>query len=145
MELIVKKFSELSTEELYEILKLRAAVFVVEQECPYQDVDDKDKLGYHVYLKNEDGIQAYLRVLEAGVSFEEVSIGRVISMKRRCGLGSRLLEAGITVVREKLNASVIRIEAQTYAKSFYEAQGFKQVSEEFLEDGIPHIEMILNV
>lgn len=145
MELIVKRFNELGAEELYEILKLRAAVFVVEQECAYQDVDDKDKYAYHVYLKDESGIQAYLRVLDAGVSFEEVSIGRVISMKRRGGLGSRLMEAGITVAREKLNASAIRIEAQTYAKSFYEAQGFKQVSEEFLEDGIPHIEMILNL
>lgn len=143
MEWNIKRFDELTIEELYEILKLRAAVFVVEQKCPYQDVDDKDKHAYHVYLKDETGIQAYLRVLEAGVSFEEVSIGRVISVKRRCGLGSSLLEAGITVAKEKLNASSIRIEAQSYARNFYEVHGFKQVSEEFLEDGIPHIEMLL--
>lgn len=95
MELIVKSFEELTIEELYEILKIRTSVFVVEQNCPYQEVDNKDKQSFHVYLKDADGIQAYLRVVDKGVSFDEVSIGRVIAVKRRCGIGSRILAEGI--------------------------------------------------
>lgn len=143
MELIVKRFEELTPEELYEILKIRVAVFVVEQNCPYQEIDGRDKQSFHVYLKDDDGIQAYLRVVDKGVSFDEVSIGRVIALKRRCGIGSRILAEGIKVAKNKLKAAAIRIEAQTYAKELYEKQGFRQVSEEFLEDGIPHVQMIL--
>ena len=114
MELVVKHFRELSAEELFDIYKLRVSVFVVEQACPYQEVDDADKLAYHVFLKDADGIQAYLRVLPEKDVFDEVSIGRV------------------------------KIEAQTYAKGLYEKAGFVQSSEEFLEDGIPHVQMIWN-
>ncbi|WP_242954702.1 GNAT family N-acetyltransferase [Desulfitobacterium chlororespirans] len=145
MELIVKRFEELTAEELYEILKIRVAVFVVEQNCPYQEIDGKDKQSFHIYLKDDCGIQAYLRVVDKGVSFNEVSIGRVIAVKRRCGIGSRILSEGVKVAKNRLGAAAIKIEAQTYAKEFYEQQGFKQVSEEFLEDGIPHIQMILDV
>lgn len=144
MELIVKKFDELTIEELYEILKIRVNVFIVEQNCPYSEIDGKDQHSYHVFLKDDDGIQAYLRVVEKGISFDEVSIGRVIALKRRCGLASRILSEGIAIARSNLNATAIKIEAQTYAKSLYEKQGFRQVSEEFLEDGIPHIHMILD-
>lgn len=144
MELIVKRFEELTAEELYEILKIRVAVFVVEQNCPYQEIDNRDKQSFHVYLKDDDGIQAYLRVVDKGVSFDEVSIGRVIALKRRCGIGSRILSEGIKVAKNKLKAATIKIEAQTYAKELYEKQGFRQVSEEFLEDGIPHVQMILD-
>lgn len=144
MELTVKRFEELTAEELYEILKIRVAVFVVEQNCPYQEIDNKDKQSFHVYLKDDDGIQAYLRVVDKGVSFDEVSIGRVIALKRRCGIGSRILSEGIKVAKNKLKAATIKIEAQTYAKELYEKQGFRQVSEEFLEDGIPHVQMILD-
>lgn len=143
MELIVKRFEELTVEELYEILRIRVAVFVVEQQCPYQELDDRDRQSFHVYLKDDDGILAYLRVVDRGVSFDEVSIGRVIALKRRCGLGSKILSEGIRVAKHRLKAEVIRIEAQTYAKALYEKQGFRQVSEEFLEDGIPHIQMVL--
>ena len=145
MELVVKRFEELTTLELYEILKVRAEVFVVEQNCVYQDLDEKDKQAYHVYLKNEEGIQAYLRVLDAGVSFPEVGIGRVMTLKRRCGLGTQVLKEGIRVAKEKMNADTIKLEAQVYARSLYEKEGFVQTSEEFLEDGIPHIEMTLNM
>ncbi|WP_371362057.1 Protein ElaA [Sporomusa rhizae] len=144
MELTVKRFEELTAEELYEILKIRVAVFVVEQNCPYQEIDNRDKQSFHVYLKDDDGIQAYLRVVDKGVSFDEVSIGRVIALKRRCGIGSRILSEGIKVAKNKLKAATIKIEAQTYAKELYEKQGFRQVSEEFLEDGIPHVQMILD-
>ncbi len=141
MELIVKHFNELTAEELFAIYKLRVSVFVVEQKCPYQEVDDADPLAYHVWLKDEEGIQAYLRVLPRGATFEDVSIGRVIAVKRRCGLGGRILAAGIQTAEEKFQAERIVIEAQTYARKLYENAGFTQSSREFLEDGIPHIQM----
>ncbi len=143
MDLFVKRFKELSVEELYKILQVRVEVFVIEQNCIYQEIDDKDQYSYHVFLKDEEGIKAYLRVIDKGVSFEEVSIGRVLTLERGCGLGNRIIFEGIKVAKERMNADRIIIEAQTYAKEFYEKVGFKQVSEEFLEDGIPHIQMIL--
>ena len=143
MDLVVKRFEELSVEELYEILRVRVAVFVVEQRCAYQEIDGKDKSSYHVFLRDDTGIQAYLRVIDKGVSFEEVSIGRVLTVKRGCGLGGWILSEGIRVAKEEMRADRIRIEAQSYAKGFYEKAGFRQVSEEFLEDGIPHIQMVL--
>ena len=141
MELIIKRFDELTLRELHEIYKLRVSVFVVEQKCPYQEIDDTDLVSYHMYYKDKDGIQAYLRVIPANVTMDDVSIGRVISIKRRYGLGSKLLKAGKELAIEKFNAKKISLEAQVYAKHFYELQGFKQVSNEFLEDDIPHIKM----
>ncbi len=91
MELFVKHFSELTAQELYEIYRLRVSVFVVEQKCCYQEVDDADKDAYHVWLWDKDGIEAYARVLPRGATFQEVSIGRVIAVKRRCGLGGSKL------------------------------------------------------
>lgn len=145
MELIVKHFSELSVEELFEIYKLRVSVFIVEQSCPYQDIDDADKSAYHVWLRDEDGIEAYARVLPAGVAFPTAAIGRVIAVKRRCGLGTKIVTASIEAARDKLGADMITIEAQVYARSLYENLGFRQTSEEFLEDGIPHIQMQLEL
>ena len=101
MELVVKHFNELSARELFEIYKLRVSVFVVEQSCPYQEVDDADRAAYHLVLRNEDGIQAYARVLPPGVSFDDAAIGRVIAVKRRQGLGSRIVSAAIDTAREK--------------------------------------------
>ncbi len=144
MELVVKYFDELELDELVDIYRLRVAVFVVEQNCPYQEVDDADKKAYHLYLKDENGIQAYARVLPAGATFNEVSLGRVIAVKRRCGLGSQIVAAAIDVARNKFNAEKIRIEAQVYAKPLYEKAGFVQISEPFLEDGIWHILMEWN-
>lgn len=144
MELIVKHFSELSTEELFEIYKLRVSVFVVEQQCPYQEIDDADRTAYHVLLKDENGIEAYARVIPPGVTFSTASIGRVIAVKRRCGMGSKIVSAAIRIAETKLNADEITIEAQVYARSLYEKLGFIQTSEEFLEDGIPHIQMKRN-
>ena len=142
METVVKKFDELSLEDLYEILKIRAEVFVVEQNCPYQDLDDVDKEAYHVYMKEDGKMVAYLRVVDKGKRLDEVSVGRVISLKRRCGLGSVLMKEGIRVAKEKFGAEKIKVGAQVYAKPFYEQAGFRQVSEEYSEDGIPHIYMI---
>lgn len=145
MELIVKHFSELSVEELFEIYKLRVSVFVVEQKCFYQEVDDADLSAYHLWLKDEDGIEAYARVLPQGITFSTASIGRVIAVKRRCGFGNKIVEAAINVAKNNFQADKITIEAQSYARSLYEKYGFKQISEEFLEDGIPHIQMQLSL
>ena len=141
MELIVKHFTELTAEELYEIYRLRVSVFVVEQRCAYQEIDDFDKAAYHLWLADAGGIQAYARVLPPRTVFDKASIGRVISVKRRCGLGSQIVHAAIAVAKEKFSADLITIEAQTYARALYEKAGFRQVSDEFLEDGIPHIKM----
>ena len=142
MEIIVKKFEELTLNELYEILRVRSDVFVVEQNCVYQDVDNVDQDAYHVYMKENGKIVAYLRVVDKDKRLDEVSLGRVISLKRRCGLGTALMKAGIAVAEEKFHAKKIKIGAQLYAKPFYEQVGFKQISGEYLEDGIPHIYMI---
>ena len=142
MKQYVKRFRELTTEELYRILRLRVAVFVVEQNCPYMEIDDLDQAAIHVWLEDEDGIEAYLRVLDRGAESEYCAIGRVIAVKRRCGLGSRVLAAGIRAAQEFFRADAIYLEAQTYARGLYEKQGFRQISEEFLLDGIPHIKML---
>ena len=143
MKLIVKHFRDLSAGELFEIYKLRVSVFVVEQSCPYQKVDEADRSAYHLWLEDAGRIAAYARVLPAGCTFADVSIGRVIAAERRRGLGSRIVAAAIDTAREKFAARSITIEAQTYARALYEKAGFVQTSEEFLEDGIPHIQMKL--
>ena len=142
MEEIVKRFDELTVEELYDILAARVEVFVVEQNCPYQDLDNVDKEAYHVYFREDGKVVAYLRVVDKGKRLDEVSLGRVISLRRRQGIGSKLMAAGIRVAKEKFGASKIKIGAQLYAKPFYEQAGFRQISGEYLEDGIPHIYMI---
>ena len=142
MKLICKHFNDLTAKELYEILRLRVDVFVVEQKCSYSEVDGKDLDAWHLWFEDEDGIAGYLRLLAPGVSFKEASIGRVIAKKRRCGIGSKLMQAGIEKMKEIYGDTDIRIEAQVYAREFYEKGGFVKVSEEFLDDGIPHIEML---
>ncbi len=142
MELYVRSFRELTTDELYDIYKLRVAVFVVEQNCPYQEIDDADREAYHLFLKDEAGIAAYLRVLPPGVAGQDTAIGRVIAARRGRGLGKKILGEGIRVAREKFSARTIALAAQAYAVPFYEKLGFRPVSDLFLEDGIPHIRMI---
>ena len=142
METVVKHFNELTLEELYEILRLRAEVFVVEQNCAYQDLDEVDKDAYHVYIKDEGKMVAYLRVVDKNKRLDEVSVGRVISIKRRIGLGSKLMKLGLETAKEKYGATVVKVGAQTYAKPFYEQAGFRQISDEYEEDGIPHIYML---
>lgn len=144
MEVVVKKFSQLNTEELFKIYKLRVSVFVVEQKCAYQEIDDFDLKAYHIFIKDTDEILAYARVLPSGVKFSTVSIGRVIAVKRNCGLGSKILAEAISFAEKELKAKEITVEAQVYARLFYEKHGFRQKSEEFLIDGIPHIIMERN-
>lgn len=144
MELIIKKFNELTTTELYEILRLRSSVFVVEQSCAYQDIDGLDQGAVHMWLRDENGIAAYLRILPPGVRFEDPALGRVISVRRRSGVGTRLMREGLEAVQRIYGANSVTIEAQAYAKPFYENIGFKKISDEFDEDGIPHILMQWN-
>ncbi len=141
MKTILKSYTELTLDELYAIMKLRVDVFVVEQNCPYHELDGLDKSAHHLWLEDEQGIAAYLRILPPGAVFTEPALGRVISARRRCGVGSVLLKEGIQAVQRLYGNSAITIEAQVYAKPFYEKAGFVQVSEPFDEDGIPHIRM----
>lgn len=136
-----KTFSELTTDELYALLKIRSAVFVVEQDCVYQDLDDDDQPSVHLWLTEGERIVALCRVCPAGTHMEEVSIGRVITTERGKGYGKQIMQAGIEAAREYFGATRIDIEAQEYAKGFYEQTGFRQSSEPFILDGIPHIRM----
>ena len=143
MNLHIKTFEQLSSTELYEILKARSAVFVVEQTCPYQDIDGGDYESLHVYLEEEGKLLAYLRCY---VQDEHTArIGRVLTMERGKGLGRPLMEAGIQAVREHYKANSVYIEAQCYAIGFYNKFGFEVCGEEFLEDGIPHVPMTLDL
>ena len=139
----VKAFHDLTPDELYRIMKLRVDVFVVEQKCPYAELDNLDQAAMHVWLEDEGRIVAYLRVMDKGAESDCVSLGRVLSVKRRCGLGTGVLQKGIQVAQEVYGAEAIYLEAQTYARGLYEKLGFRQISEEFILDGIPHIKMIL--
>lgn len=141
MKLYIRAFEELTPKQLYAILKARVDVFVVEQQCIYPELDGLDADCLHLWLEDENGIAAYLRVIPQGKRFEDASIGRVLALRRREGLGTRILEAGIRVAEERFGAKAITLEAQTYARALYEKQGFCRISEEFLEDGIPHIRM----
>ena len=142
MNFVSKLFDQLTSSEVYEILKARTKIFIVEQNCPYQDIDGWDSHAYHLWLKDEEGIQAYLRVLPQNTLYADASLGRVISMKRRCGLATRLLREGIALAREKFGAKRLIIGAQTYACPVYEKVGFVRTDYEYMEDGIPHVRMI---
>jgi len=139
----IKRFNELSTLELYSLLQLRSEVFVVEQNCVYQDVDGKDDKAIHVlgFLDNE--LASYSRIFDKGIYFEEASIGRVVvSPKLRDKkLGHDLMQVSIAAVKEHFKEHNITISAQEYLKKFYESHGFVQTSEMYLEDDIPHIQM----
>lgn len=136
-----KLFSELTTAELYELLRIRSEVFVVEQDCVYQDLDNDDQSAVHLWMTDGDKIVALCRVCPAGTHMTEVSIGRVITTERGKGYGKQMMLAGIEAAREHFGATRIEIEAQEYAKGFYEQVGFRQTSEPFILDGIPHIKM----
>ena len=146
-ELFIKRFDELTAGELYDILQLRQQVFIIDQQCIYDDMDGCDKEALHVYLKDSEGIAACLRIMNRNVKSEYVTVGRVVTAKRarRQGLASRLLQAAIQAAADQFRADKVYIEAQTYARALYEKQGFVQTSEEFLEDGVPHIKMILTI
>ena len=147
METIIKLYKDLTIDELYEILKLRSIVFVVEQNCIYQDLDDIDKASYHIYMKEKDKpeIKVYLRVFEKDK--DTAQIGRVVTAqdKRRKGYASELIKKGIEIAKNEMKKNKVYLEGQVYASKLYEKLGFKIISDEFLEDGIPHYKMLKNL
>jgi ElaA protein len=145
MQFRLKAFKELSVDELYEALKLRCAIFVIEQNCNYQDMDDKDQDSFHL-LGYEDGkLVAYTRILPQGLSYQEASIGRVVVDKTYRGRnsGRELMVKAIAAAKEKFKTNEIVISAQCYLEKFYSDLGFKSEGESYLEDDIPHIKMRL--
>ena len=138
-----QSFEELTTAELYSILQLRIEVFSVEQNCAYQDADNKDFKSFHLSGWDNDVLVAYCRILPPGISYIDASIGRVLTALnyRKTGAGRELMQRAIHAAQQQFNCSEITISAQLYLNRFYESLGFKQVSETYLEDDIPHIKM----
>ena len=143
MNWIIKKFADLTPHELYAILQLRNEVFVVEQNCVYQDADNKDQQSWHLMGWHGDLLAAYTRIVPPGIIYILPSIGRVVTSPalRKTGIGKQLMEKSIETVENLFGNISIQIGAQLYLKKFYEALGFRQSSEIYLEDGIEHIEM----
>ena len=143
MRIIIKTFSELNAEELYQILKLRADVFVLEQKCLYADCDDLDRHAHHLFVEKNGSIAGYLRILEKGQTFDEVAIGRVLVREdyRGIGLARHMMNKALVYVTEYMHENRIKLAAQTYLQEFYESIGFKVISDEYEEDGITHSDM----
>jgi ElaA protein len=141
---VLKKFEELTPYELYAILQLRNAVFVVEQACVFQDTDDKDQGSYHFMGFADGTLVAYTRLLPPGLGYEYASIGRVVTAPavRRYGMGKKLMQQSIEAVYKLFGTGPIKIGAQLYLKKFYESFGFMQIGEPYIEDGIKHIYML---
>jgi ElaA protein len=139
-------FEEFTINELYHVLQLRSEVFVVEQDCVYQDIDFKDQKALHILGYKNDKLVAYTRIFKAGDYLKEASIGRVLVKKdeRKYGYGHDLMKESIVTILKEFKTSIIHISAQTYLEKFYNTHGFQQTGEGYLEDGIPHIKMIMN-
>lgn len=147
IDITTKTFQELTTQELYDILQLRSEVFVVEQDCVYQDIDGKDQKALHVLGFIGKKLVAYTRIFKPGDYFEKASIGRVVVAKneRQHKYGYDIMEASIQAIKEHYNETDIKISAQCYLNKFYNNLGFKAIGEDYLEDGIPHIAMVYKV
>lgn len=139
-------FEQLSNYQLYNIIKERLNIFIVEQNCPYPELDDIDYDCYHFFFEEDGEVKAYCRILDAGLKYKEASIGRVIVKEkyRRHGLATELLNKAISFTQNELKQQQIKIQAQDYLRQFYGSFGFEPISEVYLEDGIPHVDMILN-
>ncbi len=137
-------FDELTASELYQVMQLRNEVFVVEQNCVYQDADNKDPQSHHLMIRDNNKLAAYCRLLPPGLAYEQMSIGRVISSPayRKTGAGKLLLKEAIEACHKLFGEGPIKIGAQLYLKKFYESFGFEQVSDVYLEDNIEHISML---
>lgn len=142
-----KHFSDLSTKELYECMVLRQAVFVIEQSCLYLDADGKDSNAYHLMGYQENEMVAYARILNPGVSYSEVSIGRVVTSTtiRKTGVGIELMEKALDHIKTTFGEVDVRLSAQSYLLDFYQKFGFRSTGKEYLEDDIPHTEMLRTV
>jgi len=143
IDFYIKSFEELTTSELYELLRLRSDIFVVEQECVFLDLDSKDKEAIHIVGVKNNEIIAYARLFKPGDYYKESSIGRVVVKKeeRTYNFGHQLMDFSIKTIEDKFKTKTIKIGAQKYLKKFYESHGFYQIGEEYLEDGIIHIYM----
>lgn len=143
MRIIIKDFTELNAEEVYQILKLRSDIFVLEQKCLYQDCDDKDRYAHHLFVEKNGNLQGYLRILNKGQTFDTVSIGRVAVREeyRGIGLARHMMNKALVFIQEYLHEDVIKISAQQYLLDFYKSVGFVPISDPYLEDGIPHVDM----
>jgi ElaA protein len=144
LDISVKTFDELTASEMYELLQLRAEIFVVEQDCAYQDLDGKDQKALHVIGTKKKKIIAYTRIFNAGDYLENASIGRVVVKdgERKHGYGIAIMKASIKAIEERFGETSIALSAQTYLKRFYNSLGFQEVGVGYLEDGIPHIKMV---
>ena len=145
MEWTIKQFQDLTLDELYAILYLRTAVFVVEKACPYQEVDNKDQESYHLLGQDNGDVVAYARLLPPGLSFHQASIGRVLvaPSHRGQGLGQQLMARSLAFLVEELGQKRIQLSGQTYLEAFYKSFGFQPISDMYLEDDIPHKDMLL--
>ena len=145
--IITKTFSELDTEDLYQILRLRSEVFVVEQDCVYQDIDNKDQNAIHLYYKENDQIVAYTRIFKAGDYYENPCIGRVLVSKKNRGndLGKKIMIDSMEYIKQNIKGEKIELSAQKYLDKFYKDLGFYKIGEDYLEDGIPHQRMIFDL
>lgn len=144
MNISIKTFNELSLNELYQILQLRSEVFVVEQDCVYQDIDGKDDKALHIIGDINGEIVAYTRCFDKGFYFEEAAIGRVVvkQEQRKYAYGHQIMKASIKAIKDHFNTEKIKLSAQQYLIKFYESHGFTSIGEGYLEDGIPHIAMV---
>ena len=143
LEWEIKRFTALTTDELYNLLQLRSEVFIVEQNCVYQDIDGKDRKALHLIGEYDSKIVAYARLFQAGDYFDEASIGRVVigTQYREKKWGHELIQQAIVGIDEHFKTTKITISAQLYLQKFYESHGFVSTSETYLEDDIPHIQM----
>lgn len=139
-----KSFNDLSADQMYTILCVRQEVFVLEQECLYLDADGKDRRSHHLMGFDGDELVAYARIVEPGVSYTEVSMGRILTTKgaRGTGAGVELMEVGLSDIEKRYGKVPVRISAQTYLLKFYQKFGFESTGKEYLEDEIPHTEML---
>ena len=148
MKWFLKEFDQLTLQEFHSILKLRIDIFVVEQDCPYPELDNKDQLAYHFFCKDKPGsVIAYTRIFKPDDYYQEAAFGRVVVHQdfRKQELGKQLIKKTIEETYKLFGKTAIKIGGQVYLEKFYKSFGFQQVGDEYLEDGIPHIYMILNV
>ncbi|MDC1186443.1 GNAT family N-acetyltransferase [Crocinitomicaceae bacterium] len=147
MQVEIKHYNEITLNEFHDLIALRIQVFVIEQDCPYQELDGKDKMAYHLILRNVEGaIIGTTRILPKGISYSEIAIGRVVVAEnfRYLKLGHLLMLKSIAFIEEKFGKQDIRLSAQTHLVNYYATHGFTSTGKEYLEDGIPHTEMLLN-
>jgi ElaA protein len=145
--IVSKTFSELNNQELYQILRLRSEVFVVEQDCVYQDLDNKDQISIHIFQKKKNEIVAYTRIFKSGDYYKNPSIGRVVVSKKNRGkeLGKKIMIYSIEFIKKNIKGEKIELSAQKYLDKFYKELGFYKKGEDYLEDGIPHQRMIKEI